>query len=52
MLDQEQNVRSFPTENGVAETICDELTTACIPCAPVLFRGEELEKIKSRVMPE
>lgn len=43
MLEQEKKVSS-PTENGVTETMCDKLTTACIP-SPLVFRGKEVEKI-------
>jgi len=35
-----QNVRSpTPEEEGAAEIMCDELTTAPIPCPPALCRG-------------
>jgi len=39
MLEQWQNVRSPPPEeDGVAETTCDELTTAPIPQPPAPLR--------------
>jgi len=47
MLEQGKSVRSLPPEEeGVAETMCDELTVTPIPCPPVPLRGEEGEKQK------
>jgi len=46
MLEQAKNVRSPPPEEeGVAETMCDELTATPIPHPPAPFTGEkEVEK--------
>lgn len=42
-----ENVQSPPPEGeGVAETECDELTTASIPHPLVLLQGEEVEKMQ------
>ena len=52
MLEQGKSVRSPPPEEeGAAETTCDELTQTPIPRPPVLLRGEELERIRSKVKP-
>ena len=40
----------LPEEEGVPETMCDELTTTPIPRPPVLLWGEEVET-RSEVEP-
>ena len=51
-MEQGKSVRSPPPEEeGAAETRCDELTTTLIPHPPVLISGEEVEKIRSEVVP-
>jgi len=46
MLEHGKSVRSPPPEaEGVAETMCDELTTTPILCPPALLgAGEQVEK--------
>ncbi|KAK4832415.1 hypothetical protein QYF61_023094 [Mycteria americana] len=49
-LEQGKSGRSPPPEEeGAAETMCDELTTAPIPHSPVPLVGEEVDKIWSKV---
>jgi len=39
------------SEQGAAETTCDELTTAPIPCPPAALGGEEGENSEVRLSP-
>jgi len=46
-------VRSPPTEeDGLAETICDELTTTPIPCPPVPLVGRRERKLGVKLSQE
>jgi len=50
-LEPGQSVRSPPPEeDGAAETACDELTTAPVPCPPALLGGRR-ERNRSEVEP-
>ena len=40
-----------PEEDEAAETMCDELTLTPIPHHPVVLRGKEVEKIRSKAKP-
>lgn len=45
-MEQRKNVRSpAPEEEGVPETMCDELTTASIPHLPMLLGGSRQRKV-------
>jgi len=50
-LEQGKSVRiPPPEEEGVAETVCDELTTSPIPCPPVPLR-ERTQQNENDVKP-
>ena len=50
-LEPGKGLRSPPAEGqGAAETTCDELTAAPIPCPPVLLGGR-MERNRSEVEP-
>jgi len=52
MLEQGKSVSNPPPqEEGVAETMCDDLTTTPIPCTTVPLGGQEVEKSGVKLSP-